>query len=163
MAPFFNILTDDDARLMQSYDAAVTVFREAVASKMEEEAKAHPDLSALLQTAAAAMRLRPLPSEVNADEGALARLALSGLVVEKVFGAIGPHAATAAIGQAMRDTALVTTSVPKLKPLTQALLQAVASIRPDIARKMDGRPLEEHLADLGSKKGRPSPKAPPAL
>lgn len=142
MALFFEIKTDDDRELMEGYDSAVAAFRKNVADAMMETADKVPSARKLLMTAAGAIQLRPLPSEVNDDPAALHRLALSGLVSESVFTELFLKADTreAATNLAvrMREIGKATTGLPQFAPLTQALIAMTATKKQEISTKMAG-------------------------
>jgi hypothetical protein len=171
MGLFFNVRTAADRKLLQDYDAAVETFRAEVSRAMDEAAEKAPSLAKALHTAAEALRARPLPSEANDDPAALRRLALSSLTVETVFSKLQAlaasdedFAAAMTVPARMREIGKETTAKPEFRPLTQAVLRAVAELKPEVARDMEDRVFDAYLAALkgpspAAKRG-PAPGAP---
>lgn len=146
MSLFFEIKTEADRKLMADYDAAVSIFRDKVSEAMEQAAVKEPSLRAPMRAAAEAVRQRPLPSEANSDKEALKRLTRSSLIVEGLFAKIGNYAKTQEAFDAvmevvacMKETGKSTTGKPEFRPLTQAVLKAVAELKDEVSKEMSAK------------------------
>lgn len=155
MGTFFDVRTPADQKLLNDYDAAVNRFRDEVSKAMDEAAAKEPSLAIPMHAAAAAMRARPLPSEVNASEDALKRLALSSLTIEMAFSKFQSHADSqealdTAMGvvAVMREVGKTTTSAPQFRHLTQGVIAAVSEIKPEVVKEMDAAVFDAHVAEL---------------
>lgn len=151
---FFEAKTDEDRKLLEDYDAAVKIFRARVSSAMEDAAGRTPSLREPMLAAAEAMRLRPLPSEANADSGALRLLALASATVEKIFSVIHldadtaeARAAIADVARCMKEAGRATTGRPEFQPLTGAVLKAVAEVKKDAVRGLEGSGFDAYLGE----------------
>ncbi len=164
MALFFDIKTDDDKKLMQGYDTAVAEFRREVAQAMTDIANETPAAKAALLASAEAIRLRPLPSEVNDSPAALRRLALSGLVSENVFSGLflgaDTRGAAAKLAARMREIGKTTTGLPQFAPLTQAVIAVTAAEKLEITEFMGGAGYQDYLNLLRAAQPKAAEKAP---
>lgn len=167
MGLFFDVKTPADKTLLQDYDAAVNTFRNEVSAAMEEVAAAHPSIAKPMRVAAEAVRSRPLPSEANSDAAALKRLTLSSLTVETVFSKLKNHAETQealdaamAVTVRMREISKETIGKPEFRPLTDAVLHAVAGMKADVAKEMDAKLFDLLIEGVKGKPSTPSSAAP---
>lgn len=169
MGIFFKIETEADKALMEGYDQAVLIFRAEVSQAMEEAAHKEPSIAVPLLAAAEALRLRPLPSEVNRDPAALRRLALSSLTIEMMFAKMQVYAdsqqaldTVSAVVTQMREIGKQTTARPEFKPLTAAAIAAVSEVKPQLAAEMDAMVFDLHLGELRKSAATGKNPAPPA-
>jgi hypothetical protein len=165
MGQFFDARTPADRKLLADYDSAVSAFRNEVSDAMEEVADAHPSIAMPMRAAAEAVRSRPLPSEANSDAEAMKRLTMSSLTVETVFSKLKNHAgsqealdAAMAVTVRMREISKETIGKPEFRPLTDAVLKAVAGMKAEVTKEMDQQVFDLYVAGV---KGAP-PKAKPA-